>query len=122
MSQTESILIGETGSAFFKNGGIYAKQEENSRELYCRTVTEALIELAKRDAQVFAEEFPGETLDGSDWDSEAWAVAAGELSSEIKDELATLNPGTDDGLDLGWECYAHHLRAEIKKLADRAAA
>lgn len=40
------------------------------------------VSLAKKAAAVFVDEFPGETLHGSDWDSAAWEIDQGSLPDE----------------------------------------
>ncbi len=57
---------------------------------------------AKADAAVFASEFPGQVLEG-DWDSEAWAIARGDLPAAARSDLA-------------WPVYQAALKAEIEEL------
>lgn len=104
------MSMNEAGSAAFRGGALYAKLAENGREMYCAVLTDAIRALAKKDARLFAEEFPGQPLSGS-WDSQAWAVSSGKLAPELQEELEAMNALA--GHDLGWTCYAHHLRAEV---------
>lgn len=56
----------------------------------------AIDSIARADAKIFTDEFPGQTLKG-DWDSEAWAMAPRELRS----------------VDGAWEHYRSALTHEI---------
>jgi hypothetical protein len=71
------------------------------------TQIEAIRVEAKRDAQLFVDEF-GEALDPSetDLDGEAWAMA------DVKRELLS-----DEDLQRGWEIYQSELVRETKRLA-----
>lgn len=69
-------------------------------------VAAVLVEAAKADAALFASEFPGELLDGSDWDSEAFA----QLEDDAKASAQELG-------DDAWPIYSARLRAEVEWLA-----
>lgn len=58
-----------------------------------------IIEQAKRDAKLFTEEFPRESIGSSDWDAEAFAnLPASSRTSEA------------------WEVYRTALHAEVERL------
>jgi hypothetical protein len=69
------------------------------------TIKALVIAEALQDAAAFADEFPGQILDGvdSDWDSVAWGMADSKLRAAAGDS--------------GWDWYSATLYAEIKRLA-----
>lgn len=68
------------------------------------TMAEQIERLAAADAALFAEEFPGETIGSSDWDSAAWEMAPEALRE----------------VDGAWDLYRAALRSEIETLRERA--
>lgn len=72
---------------------------------------------ARQDALTFADEFPGELIEG-DWDSEAWGIARDMIARAIDptdDRLAAAEDAA--GHDVAWGLYAQTLRAEVERLA-----
>lgn len=70
--------------------------------------------VAEVDAKLFVEEFPGETLGGSDWDSEAWACVSSDgyvAGVSVREAIEAL------GEIAAWESYRAHLSAQIDLLA-----
>jgi hypothetical protein len=68
--------------------------------------TKRLIEYeAKKDAAVFAQEFPGQTISG-DWDSEAWNLTDIVIREAAGDE--------------GWQLYSRVLHEEVARLVRQA--
>jgi hypothetical protein len=67
---------------------------------------------AKKDARLFADEFPGELLDpaSTDWDSSAWEMAPADLRVA----------GIVDGEDYGWRLYQATLVREVARLVGEA--
>jgi hypothetical protein len=87
---------------------------EQERDLCARYGILAEVDrLAKAAAACFAEEFPGEELEG-DWDSTAWEMDAEALKSTHSKEY---DLACDDaGHDVAWSVYASTLHAEIERI------
>lgn len=67
---------------------------------------DALTDAAKADARIFAAEYPGETIDGSDWDSEAFAQLDG-AAAEAEEAMG----------DDAWPVYRDALHAAVGEFA-----
>lgn len=65
----------------------------------------AVVELAEKAAVVFAEEFPGEVIGSSDWDSAAWEIDGREYVD----------------VEGAWDLYRETLRGAVAKAAKASA-
>lgn len=79
-----------------------------------RKAFDAIVAAAEKDAKLFAQEYPGASIEG-DWDSTAWEVTGSELRrfSDLEPRMAEADETA--GHAVCWAIYAQALHAAVDR-------